>query len=632
VGCLLPLLPREKIDEIRERTNIVEIVKRHVELRRAGSASWMGLCPFHAEKTPSFHVHESRQFFHCFGCGEKGDVFSFVTKIEQRSFSEVLRDFAREAGLELPERKLSAAERQALADAESERERLLRATEVATTFFQEQLRGPAGAEARAYLASRGISEGVIELFRIGYAPGQAGQGGADSLGRHLAAKGVAPATAEQLGLLGVGERGRYDFFRERVMLPVLDRQKRPTGFSSRLLDPEAKERKYLNSPDSPLFHKKDLLYGQHAALDAIRRSRVAVVVEGNFDVLSLHQAGMAEAVAPMGTALSTEQVALLGRLADRVVVVFDGDEAGRRAARKAVRLFVEANVDGRIARLPAGSDPDDFVRREGAAAFQKLVDGGRPVVEQLIDDLARATEATIPDRMKALEEVAPVLAQVRDQTARELYVGRLASTFGLAQSQVWRVVRAAISSSRQRRDDGGRPSAGREIGEVAGGTGAVAPPRPVGREVPRDELEALVLLVSKPALARLPAARRVQELLTDPALRSLARSALAGLQEGAGGHFDTAAWLDTGPEDVREAVSSALMDGRFEGLRDDERTLRSLILRLERARLEAEINVTKAALDRARQSGDDAAVRAMSLREIELIRTKLGLSQALARP
>jgi DNA primase len=609
----LPLLPREKIDEIRERNNIVEIVKRHVELRRAGPAGWMGLCPFHAEKTPSFHVHESRQFFHCFGCGEKGDVFAFVTKIEQRSFAEVLRDLARDAGVELPEKKLSASERQALAEAESERERLLRAAEIATAFYQEQLRSPAGAAARAYLASRGISAAIIEAFRVGYAPGHG------DLGRHLAGNGVAQATAERLGLVGVSERGLYDFFRDRVMLPVLDRQKRPAGFSSRLLDPEAKERKYLNSSDSPLFHKKDLLYGLHAALETIRRGGLAVVVEGNFDVMSLHEADVREAVAPMGTALSPEHVAQLGRLADRVVLVFDGDEAGQRAARKAVPLFVEANVDGRIARLPAGVDPDDFVRREGAGAFRKLVDGARPVVEQLIDDLARATEATIPDRMKALEEVAPVVAQVRDQTARELYVGRLASTFGLSGQQVLRVVRGAVAASRPQ-SPGQRPAPGTVL----------AGPRPAPRELPRDELEAVVLLVSKPDLAQLPVARRVEELLVDPELRRMARTALEQMAEG--GRIDVATWLDSGSEDVRAAVSAAMMDGRFEGLRDDERTLRSLILRLERARLEAEITATKTALERARQSGDEAAVRAMSLKEIELIRTKLGLSQAMARP
>src|SRR5688572_23857382 len=228
---------------------------------------------------------------------------------------EVLRDLAQQAGVELPEKQMTPAERQAHADAESEKERMLRTIEAATTFFEAQLATPAGDAARAYLQKRGISPETARRFRVGYAPA-----GWDVLQKHL--KHIPIDLLTRLGLVGVNERGNhYDFFRDRVMLPVLDRQKRPLGYSSRLLDPEAKDRKYVNSPDSPLFHKKENLYGLHAALDAIRKSGRAVVVEGNFDVMSLHEAGVEEAVAPMGTALTTEQVHLLGRLAKRVVVV-----------------------------------------------------------------------------------------------------------------------------------------------------------------------------------------------------------------------------------------------------------------------------------------------------------------------
>src|SRR3569832_1975422 len=248
----LPLVPREKIDDVRDRTNIVDVVKRYVELKRAGTGSWKGLCPFHTEKTPSFHVHETRQFFHCFGCGEKGDVFGFLQKIDQRSFTEVLRDLAQQAGVELPEREMSPGERRARQEAESERDRLLRVMELATAFFESCFAAPPGEAARADV-------------------------GAD---------------AERLGLVCVNERGRYDFFRDRVMLPVFDRQKRVIGFGSRLLDPEAKDRMFVNSPDSPLFHKKECLYGLHVALEAIRKSGTAIVVEGNIDVLALHEAGI----------------------------------------------------------------------------------------------------------------------------------------------------------------------------------------------------------------------------------------------------------------------------------------------------------------------------------------------------
>ena len=603
----MPLIPREKIDDVRERTNIVEVIKRHVELKRAGSANFVGLCPFHAEKTPSFNVHEARQFFHCFGCGEKGDVFTFVTKIEQRPFAEVLRDLARDAGVDLPEKAMSPAERQALVEAESEKGLMLRAVEAAVAFFEQQLQTPAGAAARAYISGRGISDDVTRRFRLGYAPA-----GWDALQKHLASLKIPPAIAERLGLVGVNERGRYDFFRDRVMLPVLDRQKRPMGFSSRLLDPEAKDRKYVNSPDSPLFHKKEQLYGMHAALDAIRKERRAVVVEGNFDVLSLHEAGITEAVAPMGTALTAEQVAMLGRTAERVVMVFDGDSAGERAGQKAVPLFVDADVDGRIARLPGGQDPDDFVRREGAEAFRKLIEAGRPVVEQFIDDLARGTEATIPDRMKALEDAAVVLGRVHNPTARELYVGRLASTLGLSSPQVWRAVRSAAAEQSSRRPHAAAPIA--------------AAPAPVTkREPPREELEAVVLLIAKPELKggqdTQIVARRVGELLTDPGLQLACRLAL----ETEGARLDVAAWLEKTPADIRDAIARALMDGRFDRVPDAPRALADLVKRLETGRRERMLEQYKLAMEEAIRQGDEIAKRELFARQMDLIRTKHGV-------
>ena len=444
----MPLLPREKIDDVRDRTNIVDVVRRYVELKRAGTGSWKGLCPFHAEKTPSFNVHEQRQYFHCFGCGEKGDVFSFLVKIEQRSFMEVLRELAHQAGVDLPEAKQSPAERQAAAEAESERERMLRVMDAATSFFEAQLAGPAGGAARAYLDKRGISQALRARFRLGYAPAAW-----DALQKHLASLHIPGTVAEQLGLVGANERGRYDFFRDRVMLPVLDRQKRPVGFSSRLLDPEAKERKYVNSPDTPLFHKKENLYGLHVALEAIRRSGTAIVVEGNFDVLSLHEAGIEEAVAPMGTALTGEQVKLLSRAAKRIVVVFDGDAAGARAAEKAIPVaveaglfFAEADADGRVAQMPAGVDPDDFVRAHGAEAFRALVEGARPMLDHLIQQAAG--DATIPGKADTAKRVVEVLAKVRNPMVRDLYMRELAAKLRVPVPQVARMVRDTSAERR----------------------------------------------------------------------------------------------------------------------------------------------------------------------------------------
>ena len=603
----MPLLPREKIDEVRERTNIVDVVRRYVELKRAGPGSWKGLCPFHAEKTPSFHVHEQRQFFHCFGCGEKGDVFHFLQMIEGRSFMDVLRDLAAQAGVDLPEVTLTPAERKAAEEAESERERMLRAMEAAASFYQAQLQAPAGAEARAYLERRGICKATAERFRLGYAPG-----GWDALGKQLASAHVSPAVAERLGLVGSNDRGHYDFFRDRIMLPVLDRQKRPIGFSSRLLDPEAKERKYVNSPDSPLFHKKDNLYGLHVAIDAIRRSGLAIVVEGNFDVLSLHEAGIEEAVAPMGTALTVEQITLLGRMAKRIVVVFDGDSAGQRAAEKAVPVaveagifFAEADADGRVAEMPPGVDPDDFVRQQGADAFRALVEQARPMLDHLIQ--RAADDATIPGKANTAKRVAEVLAKVRNPLVRDLYVRELAAKLAVPVHQVARMVR---ESAGQPPRDAGQP--------------AVPPGETADRLPQPDELDALVLLVTRPETALCEHAQHVADLLRDPGIQQIYTTALDALR--AGGHPDVPAWLDSGPADSRAAVGQALMDGRWAKVEAPEEAMRALALKLDRLRVDEELSLARRQHREALARGNEAEARAISMREMELIKTKLGLA------
>src|SRR3569832_414765 len=618
----LPLVPREKIDDVRDRTNIVDVVKRYVELKRAGTGSWKGLCPFHTEKTPSFHVHETRQFFHCFGCGEKGDVFGFLQKIDQRSFTEVLRDLAQQAGVELPEREMSPGERRARQEAESERDRLLRVMELATAFFEACFAAPPGEAARAYVAKRGSGAETLKRFRVGYAPA-----GWKALQDHLAGKGVAAADAERLGLVGVNERGRYDFFRDRVMLPVFDRQKRVIGFGSRLLDPEAKDRKYVNSPDSPLFHKKECLYGLHVALEAIRKSGTAIVVEGNFDVMALHEAGIEEAVAPMGAALTMVQVGMLARVARRAVVIFDGDAAGKRAAEKAVPLFVDGDLDGRVARLPGGQDPDDFVRQQGAAAFRQLIEAGRPMLDQFIQDAAQ--ETTVPGRIATLESVAALLVRVRDRTTQELYAQRLAAVLGLTPHQVGRALRDAREHAQAQRD---RAAAARSYEGEGAPAAATPPPAPAvpDRVLPRDEMELLALLVTYPEVAGSAEAARGGDLLVDPAARELYRTARQAPADN--GRLDVPAWRDAGPPDVRRSLSAALMDGGHSQADNPSAKLRALTARLELQRVEAEISRTAQLLEQARSRGDVDGVNAAMRRSLELGTARQGLKTALQRP
>ena len=540
-------------------------------------------------------------------------MFSFLVKIEQRSFMEVLRDLARQAGMDLPEAKQSPAERQAAAEAESERERMLRVMEAATSFFEAQLAGPVGGAARAYLDKRGISSTLRTRFRLGYAPPAW-----DTLQKHLASLHIPATVAEQLGLVGVNERGRYDFFRDRVMLPVFDRQKRPIGFSSRLLDPEAKERKYVNSPDSPLFHKKENLYGLHVALDAIRRGGTAIVVEGNFDVLSLHEAGVQEAVAPMGTALTIEQVKLLSRAAKRIVIVFDGDAAGARAAEKAIPVaveaglfFAEADSDGRVAQMPAGVDPDDFVRAQGAEAFRALVEGARPMLDHLIQQAA--DDATIPGKADTAQRVVEVLAKVKNPLVRDLYLRELAAKLHVPMPQVVRMVRDAAANRHLAPTP--RPAPAGEIPTA----GEEAP-----RDPPRDELAVFALLVSHPGLASTDDAARALDLLADPGVRQVYRTALQALQ--AGERADLPAWLDACPSGIRASVGAAVMDGCWEKVETAEEALRALVSRLGRSRVEAEIALAERQHREALARGDEAEARAISMREMTLIRTKLGLA------
>ena len=634
----LPQISREKIDEVRDRTNISEVIGRHVELKRAGTGSWKGLCPFHAEKSPSFHVNEQRQYFYCFGCGTKGDVFTFLQQVEQQSFVEVLRELASQAGVELPEQRMSPAERKAMADAETERSRMLRVMDLAVGFFESQLTKSEGANARAYLESRGLSAETAARFRVGFAPARY-----DGLIDFLGEQHVPLAVAERLGLVGRNDRGNYDFFRDRVMLPVLDRQKRPVGFSSRLLDPNAKDRKYVNSPDTPLFHKKEQLYGLHAALEGIRRTETAVLVEGNFDVMSLYDVGITNAVAPMGTALTAEQIATLGRLARKVVVIFDGDAAGERAARRVLPLFLEADVDGRVARMPGGVDPDDFVRRiakeqgpeKAKEAFQRVIDTSRPMVEQFIDIVSMEADPTVPGRVAALEQAAEVLAQVRNPTARELYAGRLAAALGVDGGQVARAVRAAVNQQRRRGENrqelspsssfSSSPSSSFSSASLAAVGALAEAPRPP-RKLSPLELEVLALLINRPDLAAGPPAGRVPALFVDVDLRGYASTLLATVKGDLRRGVDVPAWLDAGSAEIRDQVAKAVTAGaRYRTLERADFALLEMIAKLELVHLESEVAMVATQLKEALALGDEAKTQSLAIRQIELARQKQSL-------
>ena len=387
--------PPHFLDEIRARLSVSQVVSRKVALKRAGR-EFKGLSPFKVEKTPSFTVNDAKGFYHCFASGEHGDIFTFLMKTEGLSFPEAVERLAGEAGVPMP--KLSARDEAR----EDERERLYRLVEASAQFFQQGLRSGAGGEARRYLEKRGLQRETIAAFRIGYAPDDK-----SGLKQHLAKAGFSLEDMVTSGMLIGGEDipVAYDRFRHRVTFPITDLRDRVIAFGGRALDPEAPA-KYLNSPDTPLFHKGHGLFNAARARGPAHEKGRVIAVEGYMDVIALHEAGFPETVAPLGTALTEEQVKLLWRLAEEPVLCFDGDAAGRKAAFRAVETVIPLLKPGfsvRFAFLPGGLDPDDLVRQQGPEAFAAELESTAALFDVLFEREAHEQNLSTPDQRAALE-------------------------------------------------------------------------------------------------------------------------------------------------------------------------------------------------------------------------------------
>jgi DNA primase len=412
-------IPDETLQAIRDRTSLVEVVSSYVSLKRSGR-NHLGLCPFHNEKTPSFTVNEERGFFHCFGCGAGGTVFNFVMRIEHLEFPEAVEQLAKRAGVPLP--SLRASDPNAAL-----RERLYAFNEEASTFFRRRLQERGGAEARAYLAGRGVRPETIERYHVGFAP----PGGA-ALAECWIRNRAATEAAAKAGLLGARGNGTYyDRFRGRVMFPIRDRRDRIIAFGGRTLGSE--QPKYLNSPESPVFHKGEAVYGLSEARDGIRRADRVVLVEGYLDAILLAQEGLPYAVATLGTALTVAQLRLLPPLGGDGLTVFfcfDGDAAGRKAALRSFGICAEAGIWGRAAFIPEGFDPDSYVRAHGCEAMEKLLDTAPPLVDFYFDQVV-PPGAPFPQRARAAEDVKAILARVKSDVQFELLARHAAARLGV---------------------------------------------------------------------------------------------------------------------------------------------------------------------------------------------------------
>ena len=429
------MIPDETIAEVLSRTDIVKLVGRSVELKKAGSL-FKGLCPFHSENTPSFTVTPSRNTYRCFGCGAKGNAIGFLMEHGARSFPEAVRELAGECGVEVPEaRPESPAERSERERKKTLSRRLLDVQDTLTGYYTDQLFGAMGGVARAYLQERGVSRRAAEAFRLGWASGDKA-----AFARFIETNEIDKDDLAALGVLLPPDEGwnpnrpldgGYLRFRQRLMFPVVDFRGDCTGYSGRILDANKKTAKYVNSPETPVFTKGEQLYGGFTAKSAARRAGRLIVCEGNVDVIALWDAGLEGTVAAMGTALTPQQARLVKRLADQVVCVMDGDAAGAKAAFASLSTFLQVGIQPRAVMLPDGDDPDSFVQREGVEAFEVLVDSAPALFDLFLEKANAEHPADPPGRSAALRQVAPVLACLEDELATDLYRARVRDVLGV---------------------------------------------------------------------------------------------------------------------------------------------------------------------------------------------------------
>jgi DNA primase len=495
----------ERLQDLRDRVDLIAVVQRRVPLKKSGR-DWKGLCPFHGEKTPSFYVVPDKKMFHCFGCGASGDAIKFVMQVEGRSFRDAVEQLATEAGVDLtppdPEEQRRSARRAALAEV----------NEKACTFYERVLwEHPKGEIAREHLRKRGITEDTAKAWRLGYAPNLW-----ESLCKSHALKGVDPRLVEEAGL-GVPRKkgqGLYDRFRGRLMIPIKE-SGRMVGFGGRLLEGQS-DAKYLNSPDTPLYQKGLTLFAMDRARETLRREGTALFVEGYFDAIGLHQAGVQTAVATCGTALTEKHLELVMKAgAKELVFVFDGDNAGMRAAQRASEIAAAAGVPARVLVPPGGEDPDETVLRVGVMAFREMLSSAQPSLEFLLDRaLAQLPKgAPIEARVRAVEAVKGIVQAAPSALARDLYVEKVAEKLGASQDIIRRALAGKAPSA---------PAAKAPARETA--------PQALSMSVVKAELVILAAILREPKLSPVLSKSGAVGDFVHPALRDAADAACSGAE------------------------------------------------------------------------------------------------------
>jgi DNA primase len=578
------MISKDTISLVRDRTDLVAVVSESVPTLKKRGRRFLGLCPFHKEKTPSFNVNPDTGLYHCFGCKESGDVFTFLQRVDGYTFHEAVRMLAERAGIPIEEERGGP---QAASEAErhkKDRDALYGVMHMAASFYEEQLRNhPQRKHAQDELARRGLDAQceVAQSFRLGYAPSAW-----DGLTSFLKRQGVSPAVAETVGLVvpRSGGGGYYDRFRHRLMFAVLDAQGRVVAFSGRALaaPPDQDESgrdpppKYINSPESPIYTKGATLFGLWQARHAIRRGECAILVEGNFDVVSLHARGVENVIAPLGTAFTQDQARLLRRYTPAVTLLFDGDAAGRKAARAAEEPCDEAGLDAKVAALPDRIDPDELVRSKGAEALRHVLGQARGLLEYLIDaDLDESFNAAdLREKASRIERVTALIARQRDPVARgmlEAYADYAAGRLDL--------VRSAPNAF---------PALKRKVLVAARATRALAGPRPSEARVRHrppghEERKAIAgAVLDFPTLLNDPDVQPVLRLLEGNSAQIVAGVAKS-MRTNARGEkvLDSAEFLAQMPTAIQAFASARLASPAYESIEDAREALLAAAKRLQ---------------------------------------------------
>jgi len=427
---LAAYIPDDKIEAIKNASDIVDIVSEVVSLRRAGR-NLLGLCPFHAEKTPSFTVSPDKQIFHCFGCGAGGNVFTFLMKQGGFSFPEAARALARRYGIDLPTRDLSPSEKKKL----TERETILTLIDEAMSFYRERLIvDPGGQRAMGYLLKRGMTRKTIDDYRLGFAPD-----GWDHLIRYLHSRKRPAGMAVQAGLIVPRKKGEgyYDRFRNRIVFPIFNAQNQAIGFGGRVMDDALP--KYLNSPETPVYTKSRSLYGLNTARQKCRETGTVYVVEGYFDLLSMHQVGITNTVATLGTSLTADHVRILRGFVGEggsAVLVYDSDQAGIKAAQRSVAVFQKGDLEARILVLPEGHDPDSFIVEQGPDDFLKAASGAMAMFSFMTESAVDRYGMSVQGKVHIVNDLRPAIVDIGDPVARSLRIKHLAERIGVEESVI----------------------------------------------------------------------------------------------------------------------------------------------------------------------------------------------------